>query len=64
MIELLFTVIIFAIVAGLLYWLIGMLPIPEPFTTIIKVCAILICILIVLGVAFGGINLPAMSLRR
>ena len=64
MIDLLVTIIIFAIVAGLLYWLVGMLPIPEPFATIIKVCAILICILLVLSVAFGGVNLPAIHLRR
>jgi len=61
MISLLITIIIFAIVAGLLYWLVGMLPIPEPFRTIIKVCAILICILIVLGVAFGDIAVPRLQ---
>jgi hypothetical protein len=58
MINLLITIIIFAIVAGLLYWLVGMLPLPEPFRTIIKVCAVLICILLVLGMFFGGVSVP------
>lgn len=58
MIDLLVTILVFAIVAGLLYWLVSMLPIPEPFGTIIKVCAVLICILVVLGFAFGGVDMP------
>ena len=64
MIDLLIAVIIFAIVAGLLYWLVGMLPIPEPFATVIKVCAILLCIVLVLGIAVGGVSLPALNMRR
>jgi len=62
MINLLITIIIFAIVAGLLYWLVGLLPIPEPFGTIIKVCAVLICVLLVLGILFGGVSVPVLRL--
>jgi len=63
MINLLITIIILAIVAGLLYWLVGMLPLPEPFAQIVKVAVILICILVILGVVFGGINIPVLNLR-
>lgn len=64
MIDLLVTVIIFAIVGGLLWWLVSMLPLPEPFPMVIRVCVILICILLLLGVLFGGVQLPALNLRR
>lgn len=64
MINLLLAIIIFTIACGLLYWLVGMLPIPEPFATVIKVCAILICIMLMLGTAFGDVALPALRLRR
>jgi heme A synthase len=63
MINLLITIIIFAIVAGLLYWLITLLPIPEPFKTIITVCSILVCVLLVLGIFFGAVDVPALRLR-
>ena len=65
MIGLLFQVIVLCIVGGLVYWLVQMLPIPEPFGTILRVCVILICILVVLSIAFGGGSLiPTFSLRR
>jgi heme A synthase len=63
MISLLITIIVFLIVGGLLYWLVTLLPLPEPFKTIISVCCILICILLVLGIFFGGISVPAFQIR-
>lgn len=64
MIDLLVTVIVFCIVGGLLWWLVSMLPLPEPFPTVIRVCVVLILILLVLGVLFGGVSLPQINLRR
>jgi L-asparagine transporter-like permease len=64
MIDLLFTVIVFCIVGGLLWWLVSMLPLPEPFPTFIKVCVVLILILVLLGVMFGGVSLPVVNFRR
>lgn len=64
MLDLLITVIVFCIVSGLLWWLVSMLPLPEPFPTVIRVCVVLILILILLGALFGGINLPVLNLRR
>lgn len=64
MIELLVTVIIFAIVAGLLYWLVLQLPIPEPFLTVVKIAVVLICILLLLGIVFGGIDIPRVRSLR
>lgn len=58
MISLLVTLIVFCIVAGLIYWLLTMLPLPDPFKTIIIVAFILILILVLLGFFFGGIDMP------
>lgn len=64
MINLLFSIIVLCVVGGLVYWLISKLPLPEPFPTIIRVCVILICVLLLLGVLFGGVQLPVLNLRR
>jgi hypothetical protein len=52
LIELLVAVI----VAGLIWWLLTMLPIPEPFKKIVLVLFILICIIWLLG--FSGLVSP------
>lgn len=52
------TLIVTLVVLGLLFWLLTLLPLPDPFPTILKVVFILIAIYVVLG-AFGV--LPALS---
>ena len=63
MISILISLAVFCIVAGLIYWLVMQLPIPEPFAMIVKVCAIVICILLVLGVLFGGVSVPHINIH-
>lgn len=58
MIELLITIVVFAIVFGLIFWLVRILPLPEPFAQIVQVAVVLICILLLLGVVFGGVAIP------
>ena len=53
--EFLVTLIVFAIIAGLVYWLVLQLPLPEPFATIVRVVVILICILLLLGMVTSGV---------
>ena len=62
MVNLLITIIVFCIVAGLLWFLVTMLPLPEPFPTVIRVCVVLILIFMVLGVLFGGVSVPHIHL--
>lgn len=54
MINVLVELIIFCIVGGLLYYLVTLLPLPEPFMTVVRVAVIIIFILIVLSMFFGG----------
>lgn len=43
------------IVMGLLYWLVTILPLPQPFKTVATVIVILICIIWLLSfTSFGG----------
>jgi len=58
MINLLISIVILCVVGGLLYWLVSLLPLPEPFPAIIRVCVVLIMILLLLGVVFGGVDIP------
>ncbi len=63
MIETLLGIILLCVVFGLLLWLVTLLPLPEPFPTIIKVCVVIICILLLLGIVFGGVDIPRVRLH-
>lgn len=63
MIVLLVNLIILLVVMGLIYWLVTLIPLPEPFPNIIRVLAIIACVLVVLGVLFGGVGVSAIRLR-
>ena len=58
MIDMLIYLIVLCIVGGLIYYLITMLPLPDPFKRIIMIAMILIFILILLSMFMGGISLP------
>jgi hypothetical protein len=55
--------IVWLVVVGLVWYLIGLLPVPAPVSTIITVCFILLLILIVLQLfGIGGYRLPMLRL--
>jgi heme A synthase len=45
----LISLLVFVIVAGLIWWLLSMLPIPDPFKKVVLVIFIVICIIYLLG---------------
>jgi hypothetical protein len=55
MIGFLISVLFLAIVAGLIYWIIGMLPIPEPFKNVVMVIFLLICLVYLVSMLFGAV---------
>lgn len=55
--------IVLCIVFGLLYYVVTLLPLPEPFKTIAIVLVLIVFILVLLGVFFGGINLPRLQIK-
>ena len=65
MLSLLVSLVILAMVFGVIWWILDQLPIPAPFNMIIRVILGLILILALLGlIGIGpGIGLGAISLR-
>lgn len=60
----LFGLLVFVIVMGLIYWVVSLLPLPEPFHKIALVIIVVICLLYLLGLLFGmAPGFPAMRLR-
>ena len=51
MIPFLIHIIVVMLVLGLIWYLLTLLPIPAPFAMVVRVVFIIICILVVLGLA-------------
>lgn len=70
MIATLLTLVIYILILGLIFWLlhylIGMIPIPEPFATaarvILGVVAVIIVILLLLQLVGGTVGLPKLTM--
>jgi hypothetical protein len=61
--NLLITLLILVIVAGLLWYLFtSVVPLPAPFLKIAQVLLVLIVVLYLLGALFGGVSLPMVRL--
>jgi hypothetical protein len=58
MIEFLVYLLILCLIFGLIYWAIGLFPLPPPFKNIVLVIIVLIFILLLLGALFGAMPLP------
>lgn len=56
--------VIILVIGGLIYYLITLLPLPEPVKTIIYVIAIIILILVLIVFFFGGTVVGDFNLRR
>lgn len=54
LIGLLVDIVILCIVGGLLYWIVTLLPIPDPFKTIAVVCVLVIFLIVLLSALVGG----------
>jgi hypothetical protein len=67
MIETLIAVIIYLLIAGLIWWavttILGVVPLPEPIKTVIRVLMIVILCLIVIYALLPLLHLPVPRLR-
>lgn len=63
MLNTLLSLIILVVALGLVWYLVKMLPLPDPFGKIIDIVFILIAIVLVLGLLFGGIALPVVRFQ-
>ena len=60
----LISLLVFALVAGLIYWLLTLLPIPEPIKKFVLAIFIVICIIWLLGTFVGGFSIPHYGVYR
>jgi hypothetical protein len=63
LINLLVTVLVLGLVFSILYWLIGQINLPPPFRSVAVAVLSLIIVVLLLGMLFGGIDLPSLRLR-
>lgn len=60
MIGLLITVVIFALICYVLFWLLGYLAVPEPIRKVVVVVVVLIAVVWILSMlgGYGGLHSP------
>lgn len=65
MISLLITLLFFALVAGVVWYILTLIPLPPPFGTIVQLVFLLICVLILLSflLPFAGVPIGYHQLR-
>ena len=63
LIGLLVTVIVLGLVFYLLWWLLGTIGLPEPFNKVAQVLIALIAVVLLLGLLFGGVQIPTLRWR-
>jgi hypothetical protein len=63
LINLLVTLIIIALVFGLVWWVLAQMPIPEPFRMVINALIGLIAVVFLLGLLFGGVSVPVFRIN-
>lgn len=56
----LIALLVLVLVAGLLWWAITQIPLPAPLGMIVQVVFIVIFALVLLGMLFGAVPVPAM----
>jgi hypothetical protein len=55
LLQLLVTIIVAGLIFYLLYWLIGVVGLPEPFNKVAIVVLALVCVIFLIGLLTGGI---------
>jgi heme A synthase len=62
MLSILVTLLILALVCGVIYWIITMLPVPAPFKNVAIVILLLIFVIYLLGLLFGYAGVPRLQM--
>lgn len=64
MINLLLTLVILCVLGSLVWWLVTLLPLPAPMNRIVQALMVLIFILVLIGMVWGGVPIPAFYTPR
>jgi len=63
LVGLLVTIIVLGLVFYLLWWLVGYIGLPAPFDKVARVLIGLFAVILIIGLLFGGINVPVLRIR-
>ena len=58
MISILISLLIFAIIAGVVWYILTLIPLPPPFNTIVQLVFLLICVLVLLSFLWPMVGVP------
>jgi len=60
MVTALITILVIAIVAGLIYWVLDAIPVPQPINKFAKIAVVFVAVIALIYVllGLGGISLP------
>ena len=58
LISLLISLIILGLVLSVVWWILSLIPAPQPIATVIRVVFALICLIALLSLLFGGWAFP------
>lgn len=64
MLDMLVSLLVLVLVAGVVFWLIGALALPQPWARAAQIIIVLIFLLILIGWMFGGVALPPLRWGR
>jgi len=64
LLSILITVIVLGLVFYLLYWMLGQIPLPEPFKVVALVLLGLFAVIVLLSLLFGWAPFPHLRLMR
>ena len=56
------SLIVSVVVLGLLYWVLTLLPLPDPFPIVLKVLFVILLVLLLLN-SFGYVSTPLVRIR-
>jgi len=56
MLELLVTVVIVGLIFAIVWWAISQIPIPEPFSWVVRAIFALAVVIVLVGLLTGGVN--------
>lgn len=63
MINLLITLLVLVLIFSLVWWVLGQMPVPDPFRWVVNAVLGIIFIIVLLGLLTGGINLPLLRIN-
>lgn len=58
MIDLLVWIVILCLVFGLIYYIVTLIPLPDPFKTVAVIAVLVIFLIVLLSALLGGVPMP------